>query len=682
MSKNPSSPSDKANARGPKAFKRTGFQFLGLGVQDMIRVFFGGNASIAIVILVLICVFLAKEAFWFFPDHHEGLKSYRKSGQEFVDYMKEEVDAYTSMYSSANIAYYAEINRTSRTEDTILRAYRAVLANLENLTSKTWGRLEREVDALEETLEGIEDLDPEDENHAAELAALEEERDRLQPLIVDLRAQLKKEVEEKIESEGAWYLGVGSDPPPSEALPKIKEAVLFEASPEAEEVHPYIEEIREISREKKAEQSENYANYKETLGGMRDAIRPLRSLISDLRKPATENKKEIVSFSTAPARKAAWLKGAEEVDDPAERERMLQEAAEVDVIEPDYDAINQVFYEAAPRHAEIIGPLEVEMAKLYDSLPGQDELETKSARENLERAEVFYKRFTKRIEENRQNVKEWRHDKPLSAVESVTAFLFGKDWVTNSSWHDFYGLLPIFSGSFLIAVIALVVAVPFAVSAAIYVNQLAPHREQTFIKPAIEFIEAIPSVVLGFFGILVFGETLRSISQVEWLEWVPGFPMAERLTILNAGLLLALMAVPTIFTLTEDALNNVPQALTENSLAMGATKLQTVFRVVVPTAISGMIAAILLGFGRIIGETMVVLLVAGNKIKIPDFTEGVGVIAQPAHTMTGIIAQELGEVDAGSLHWRALFMVGMVLFVISLIVNFSAQRVLKRFQKF
>jgi phosphate transport system permease protein len=229
--------------------------------------------------------------------------------------------------------------------------------------------------------------------------------------------------------------------------------------------------------------------------------------------------------------------------------------------------------------------------------------------------------------------------------------------------------------------IALAVAVPFSIAAAVYVNQLASFREQSLVKPAIEFIGAIPSVVLGFFGILVFGEALRNFSQLEWLQWFPGFPMAERLTILNAGLLLAFMAVPTIFTLTEDALNNVPQAFTENSLAMGATKLQTIFRVVVPTSISGIIAAVLLGFGRIIGETMVVLLVAGNKIKIPDFTEGLGVVTQPAHTMTGIIAQELGEVDSGSLHWRALFMVGMVLFVISLLVNFTAQKVLKKFQR-
>jgi phosphate transport system permease protein len=198
------------------------------------------------------------------------------------------------------------------------------------------------------------------------------------------------------------------------------------------------------------------------------------------------------------------------------------------------------------------------------------------------------------------------------------------------------------------------------------------------IKPAIEMIQAIPSVVLGFFGIVVLGEGLRELSQLEWLSWVPGFPMQERLNILNAGLLLALMAVPTIFTLTEDALNNVPGAFSEASLALGASKMQTVLKVVVPAAISGILAAVLLGFGRVIGETMVVLLVAGNQIAIPDFSAGVGVVTQPAHTMTGIIAQEMGEVSQGTLHWRALFLVGLVLFVISLTINYTAQRVIRR----
>ena len=127
-----------------------------------------------------------------------------------------------------------------------------------------------------------------------------------------------------------------------------------------------------------------------------------------------------------------------------------------------------------------------------------------------------------------------------------------------------------------------------------------------------------------------------------------------------ASLLLAFMAAPTIFTLTEDALNNVPKAYTEASLAMGATKLQTALRVVLPASISGIIAAVMLGFGRVIGETMVVLMVAGNKASIPDFSAGIGVVGQPVHTMTSIIAQEYGEVTEGSLHWQALFMVGLV----------------------
>jgi phosphate transport system permease protein len=154
--------------------------------------------------------------------------------------------------------------------------------------------------------------------------------------------------------------------------------------------------------------------------------------------------------------------------------------------------------------------------------------------------------------------------------------------------------------------------------------------------------------------------------------------MQERLNILNAGLLLALMAVPTIFTLCEDALNNVPRSFSEASLALGASRIQTVIKVILPTAISGIFAAILLGLGRVIGETMVVLLVAGNKIAMPDWGAGVGVVAQPTHTMTGIIAQEMGEVADGTLHWRALFLVGLVLFTISLCINVAAQRIIRR----
>ncbi len=663
-----------------RSFRRKGFQFMGLGLQDIIRYFFGGNASLAIVFLILICVFLAREAIMFFPDHHEGLKSYRRSGQELVDYIAAEVTAHNNIYSSANIAYYAEVNRTSQEEDAILRAYRSVLANVERLAKSSHGALELKLDRLEEFEDDIEDLDPSDPEDAKELAELNTQSSELIPRVESARDQLMREARALVDTEEAWDLGVGGKEPPKEAKPKIREAVLEAIMPDAEDEHPYIVELKETSRAKKAAAAEKYASFKATLKELQATVEPVKELQGDLKDIARENKSEITSYETADERRAALLAGAELAKTAEEKEEMKERAAAVDISEPDYAAMNEPIYAAIPQHQQLSPPFQRATRQLFEQLP--DEFETRSARRNKKMAEVYFERFENTVEESRREMAVWRHDKPVSAIESFSAFLFGRDWITNSSWHDFYGLLPLLSGSFLISIVALTVAVPFSVAAAIYVNQLAPTREQNLVKPTIEFIGAIPSVVLGFFGILVFGETLRNLSQIEWLSWVPGFPMAERLTILNAGLLLAFMAVPTIFTLTEDALNNVPKAMTESSLAMGATKLQTVFRVILPTAVSGVVAAVLLGFGRIIGETMVVLLVAGNKIKIPDFTEGIGVLMQPAHTMTGIIAQELGEVDSGSLHWRALFMVGMVLFTISLAVNFSAQRIMKKFQKF
>jgi phosphate transport system permease protein len=177
----------------------------------------------------------------------------------------------------------------------------------------------------------------------------------------------------------------------------------------------------------------------------------------------------------------------------------------------------------------------------------------------------------------------------------------------------------------------------------------------------------------------VLGEFIRFVTTLSFLRWVPCFPASERLNAFTAGALLALMAVPTIFTLSEDALNNVPRAFKEASYALGATRLQTIARILVPASLSGIISAVLLGLGRVIGETMVVLLCAGNRIQIPDFTAGLGTFFQPVHTMTGIIAQEMGEVVRGSIHYRALFMVGIVLFLLTLLINFVAQQIVKRY---
>ena len=288
--------------------------------------------------------------------------------------------------------------------------------------------------------------------------------------------------------------------------------------------------------------------------------------------------------------------------------------------------------------------------------------------------------FVESLPERELTMEHWRPDAAVSLWESFHAFAFGRDWITASFWQDWYGVLPLFLGSVFISALALLFAIPLGICAALYVNQVARPWEQHFIKPYIEFISAIPSVVLGFFGIAVLGETLRHVSQSAWLAWIPGFPMRERLTAFTAAALLALMAIPTIFTLAEDALNNVPRAFKEASLALGATRLQTMVHIILPAALSGIAAAVLLGFGRVIGETMVVLLCAGNRIEIPDFSAGLGVVFQPMHTMTGIIAQEMGEVVRGDLPYRALFMVGCLLFLLSLGINYGAQKIVRRYR--
>lgn len=273
--------------------------------------------------------------------------------------------------------------------------------------------------------------------------------------------------------------------------------------------------------------------------------------------------------------------------------------------------------------------------------------------------------FTEYLESTKlfsQKLDEWNPHRPYPLKEAFSSFFLGRDWITNSARQDWYGVLPLFSGSLLISLIALVLAVPLGLGSAIYISQVAGSREQAIVKPMIEFIASIPSILIGFFGISMLGGWINLFAD-------------ERLNSLTAGCLLALMTVPTIFTLAEDSLNNVSIRLREASYALGASKLQTCIRVVIPSALSGMISAVLLGFGRVIGETMVVLLCAGNRIAVPDFTQGFSVFAQPVHTMTGIIAQEMGEVEFESIHYRALFMVGIVLFLIALAVNFLAQTI-------
>ncbi len=365
---------------------------------------------------------------------------------------------------------------------------------------------------------------------------------------------------------------------------------------------------------------------------------------------------------TAPLARAASLKQA-------------AEAMQIEVI--DFKAEVAPLLALRPAIVAANAALVTELQQLSARLPSFSDA---AAQARLAKFPGFLTQYLAELASTAEQMAAWDQAKPVGVFESLNAFAFGREWITASFWQDWYGIIPLLTGSLLIAFMALLIAIPLGLAAAMYVNQLAGPIEQRIIKPYIEFISAIPSVVLGFFGIAMLGETLRRVSQMPALQWVPGFPMAERLNATTAACLLALMAIPTIFSLAEDAINNVPRAFKEASLALGATRLQTMIRITVPAALSGIMAAILLGFGRVVGETMVVLLCAGNRIEIPNVGAGLGVIFQPVHTMTGIIAQEMGEVVRASIHYRALFMVGVVLFLVSLLVNWLAQKIVRRYR--
>ena len=401
-------------------------------------------------------------------------------------------------------------------------------------------------------------------------------------------------------------------------------------------------------------------------GRFSDAAGPVRGVLSELGDAASAIKEKFII-----------------VENKREERRQLlavgrtEDAARVEIVEVDFATELKGLTGALPAYREVNAAFARELQAVVSSAPS---LPAPDLQARMDRFRELTRDYIAGFPAIEQNLEKWDYNAPVPWYRSFTAFIFGREWTTASSWQDWYGILPLFVGSLMVSAVALILAVPLGVGAAIYVNQLARSREQRIIKPCIEFISAFPSVVLGFFGIAVLGEGLRALSQVSWLSWMPGFPYSERLNILTAGCLLGLLAVPTIFTLAEDALNNVPRAFKEASFALGATRLQTILKIIVPASLSGIISAILLGLGRVIGETMVVLLCAGNRIAIPDFSAGLGVVTQPVHTMTGIIAQEMGEVPFGSIHYRALFVVGIALFFISLLINYLAQGIVRRYR--
>ncbi len=233
--------------------------------------------------------------------------------------------------------------------------------------------------------------------------------------------------------------------------------------------------------------------------------------------------------------------------------------------------------------------------------------------------------------------------------------LFGTRWYPT---FDLFGTLPLLLGSVLVTVTAMAIALPLGVATAIFVREVAPGWAREILKPMIEVLAGIPSVVLGFFGMTLIAPIIR-----ETL----GAPTG--LTVFTGALVLAYMALPTIISVAEDALDAVPKSYRDAGLAMGATQWQTIWRVVVPAARSGIVTAMMLGMGRAIGETMAVMMVTGNAARLPLTLDS---LFRPARTMTATIAAEMGEVAQGSTHYHALFGIGIILFVLTFTVNLAA----------
>jgi phosphate transport system permease protein len=239
--------------------------------------------------------------------------------------------------------------------------------------------------------------------------------------------------------------------------------------------------------------------------------------------------------------------------------------------------------------------------------------------------------------------------------------LFGTRWYPT---FEIFGILPLIFGSLLVTLTAIIIALPLGVAAAVYIREIAPNWAREILKPMIEVLAGIPSVVLGFFGMTVVAPLVRQTLGVP-----------TGLTAFTGALILAYMALPTLISVAEDALDAVPLSYRNAGLAMGATQWQTIWRVVVPAARSGILTAVMLGMGRAIGETMLVMMVTGNAARLPL---GLDAIFQPIRTMTATIAAEMGEVARGSTHYHVLFGVGIILFLMTFVINLTAAQTMFR----
>lgn len=242
----------------------------------------------------------------------------------------------------------------------------------------------------------------------------------------------------------------------------------------------------------------------------------------------------------------------------------------------------------------------------------------------------------------------------------VLDFLTGTRWAPTSTPNRF-GIVPLLSGSGVVAFGAIIIAVPLGIGSAVYIGELAPKAVREILKPIIEVLATIPSVVIGFVGIMILAPFIRDL-----------FALNTGLTALAGSIMLAFMALPTIISISEDAINAVPDKYRFASLALGATNWQKTYKTVVPAASSGIFASVMLGLGRVVGETMTVLMITGNSPRI------VFSWLQPVRTITASIASEMGQTVQGGLHFSALFAIGLILFVITFVINLIADRFITR----
>jgi phosphate transport system permease protein len=243
---------------------------------------------------------------------------------------------------------------------------------------------------------------------------------------------------------------------------------------------------------------------------------------------------------------------------------------------------------------------------------------------------------------------------------SLKQFLFSTEWYPTSATNVRYGTFALTVGTVSVTALAMVLAVPFGLGAAIYLSEFCSPRVRETLKVVIELLSAIPSVVWGFVGLTVMSKLIVSST---------GAPVG--VNVLNGGIILALMSVPVIVSIGEDALKAVPDSFREAGVALGATRWQLVYRVLLPAAKNGLLAAVLLGVGRAVGETMAVLMATGHAVHIP------GSLLDSVRTLTANIAAELGEAPSGSDHYRVLFLTGTLLFLITLVVNLTADFIVR-----